>query len=296
MTDTVPTTTDKTQRETRRADELKPGDWLSAAETGTDDPAEVIAVHPFDERVLVVIRDAEGELHTSKEFGVHQLELATDADVAEARDDRSRYAVADQLRHLAETIDGAERLPSPQWPRRVQVQLQLRDIAEVARVADELGLKVEVDTAGRNRAFWPAERTKDTAVVAEWFQYDPDFEKAEPVTVAGMVAARELDDDEPEPIPDGVSGSAAGAPAGRETFTRHFSFGHGQTDPETGENLLDKYVTVIAPTADGCRQAMFASRFGEAWAFEYIPGQPQTDEWLPQWTEHDRIVVESGGE
>lgn len=76
-------------------------------------------------------------------------------------------------------------------------------------------------------------------------------------------------------------------------ITRYFSFGHGQTDPDTGENLLDKYVTVIAPTAEGCRDAMLASRFGREWSMEYIPGTPRTDEWIARWTEHDRIVVDA---
>lgn len=260
MTQTVATPTDKPQRETRRADELKPGDWLSDVEAGTTSPAEVIAIHPFDERVLVVIRDEEGELHTSKEFGSHKLELATDAEVAEARDDRSRYAVADQLRHLAETLDGAERLPSPQWPHQVKIELQLRNIAEVAQVADELGLKVEVDTAGRNRAFWPAERTKDTAVVAEWFQYDPDFEKAEPVTVAGMVAARELDDDEPEAVPDYAAGySMPGRPVSAPPAIR--------VKPHTP--VPDTSCLAVLPSGVRCDEPIFWYPDANAWWHEH---------------------------
>jgi len=84
------------------------------------------------------------------------------------------------------------------------------------------------------------------------------------------------------------------APNG-EMFTRYFSFGHGQTDPKTGESLRDKYVTVTAPTAEGCREAMLASRFGREWAFEYVPGRPKTDEWIAQWTCHERIVVDADG-
>lgn len=78
-------------------------------------------------------------------------------------------------------------------------------------------------------------------------------------------------------------------------YTRYFSFGCGQTDPETGENLIDKYVTVIAPTPEGCREAMLGSRFGREWSMEYIPGRPRTDEWISQWTEHARIVVDADG-
>jgi hypothetical protein len=76
-----------------------------------------------------------------------------------------------------------------------------------------------------------------------------------------------------------------------ELVTTYFSFGHGQTDPDTGENLLDKYVTVLAPSYEECRAAMFASRYGRAWSFDYLAGTPTADEWIPRWTEHDRIVV-----
>jgi len=82
------------------------------------------------------------------------------------------------------------------------------------------------------------------------------------------------------------------APAA-EPITRYFSFGHGQTDPVSGVSLLNHYVTVVATTAEDCREAMFASRFGNRWAFEYIPGTPQADEWIPQWTEHERIDATS---
>jgi hypothetical protein len=74
-----------------------------------------------------------------------------------------------------------------------------------------------------------------------------------------------------------------------DPVTVYFSFGHGQTDPTTGEKLLDKYVTVTGPSYAACRKAMFASRYGERWSFDYIAGTPTADEWIPQWTEHDRI-------
>jgi hypothetical protein len=78
---------------------------------------------------------------------------------------------------------------------------------------------------------------------------------------------------------------AAGAP---EPVIRYFSFGHGHRDPVTGGHLIDRYVTVIAPTADACRRAMIA-KYGRAWSFEYVPGTVSAQEWIPRWTEHDRI-------
>lgn len=74
-----------------------------------------------------------------------------------------------------------------------------------------------------------------------------------------------------------------------EPVTWHFSFGHGQTDPDTGKDLLGHYVTVIAPTPQACREAMIASRYGQEWAFDYDPASPQWLEWGPRWTEHEVI-------
>jgi hypothetical protein len=73
--------------------------------------------------------------------------------------------------------------------------------------------------------------------------------------------------------------------------TVYFSFGHGQTDPTTGKNLLDHYVTIVGPSYEACRAAMFASNYGDRWAFDYIAGEPQAEEWIPRWTEHERIVL-----
>lgn len=74
-----------------------------------------------------------------------------------------------------------------------------------------------------------------------------------------------------------------------EPVTVYFSFGHGQSDPDTGKNLIDHYVTIVGPSYEACRAAMFASRFGQAWAFDYDPASPQWLEWGPQWTEHEVI-------
>jgi hypothetical protein len=80
--------------------------------------------------------------------------------------------------------------------------------------------------------------------------------------------------------------------AGTTPVVAYFSFGHGQTDPDSGQKLIDHYVTVVAPTYEGCRAAMFASRFGRAWSFDYLAGRAKTTEWVSQWTEHEVIVAE----
>lgn len=74
-----------------------------------------------------------------------------------------------------------------------------------------------------------------------------------------------------------------------EPVTVYFSFGHGQSDPDTGKSLLDHYVTVVGSSYEACREAMFASRFGNRWSFDYLAGTSSANEWIPQWTEHERI-------
>lgn len=79
------------------------------------------------------------------------------------------------------------------------------------------------------------------------------------------------------------------APA--EQITVHFSFGADHTDPATGENLWRKYVTIVGPSHAACRAAMFASKYGRAWGTDYIAGTSRADQWISQWTEHERIVL-----
>lgn len=47
-----------------------------------------------------------------------------------------------------------------------------------------------------------------------------------------------------------------------------FTFGHGQTCPITGDDVMGRYVTVTAPDAGLARTLMHAT-FGRQWAFEY---------------------------
>jgi hypothetical protein len=98
------------------------------------------------------------------------------------------------------------------------------------------------------------------------------------------------------PVHAGPCWSDCARPEHREAdpVTVYFSFGHGQHDPDTGEHLLDKYVTIVGPSYDACREAMFASRYGNRWAFEYPDDGPATAEWIPRWTEHERIVLAAG--
>jgi len=82
-----------------------------------------------------------------------------------------------------------------------------------------------------------------------------------------------------------------GVLAGTTPVVVYFSFGYGQKDPDTFKSLLDHYVTVVAPTFEQCREAMFASRFGNRWSFDYLAGTARATEAVREWTEHEVIVA-----
>ena len=110
------------------------------------------------------------------------------------------------------------------------------------------------------------------------------------VTEAGLVDETER----PAMAASGLTLAAdksRGPLAGTTPVVTYFSFGHGQTDPANGKKLLDHYVTVVAPTYEECREAMFASRFGRAWSFDYLAGRERTTEWVSRWAEHEVIVA-----
>ncbi|GIE75755.1 hypothetical protein Aph02nite_17050 [Actinoplanes philippinensis] len=79
--------------------------------------------------------------------------------------------------------------------------------------------------------------------------------------------------------------------AGTTPVVTYFSFGYGQIDRDSGRELVGRYVTVVAPTYDGCREAMFASRYENRWSFDYLAGRPSTTEVVSRWTEHEVIVA-----
>jgi hypothetical protein len=113
-------------------------------------------------------------------------------------------------------------------------------------------------------------------------------------------SGRDVDNgDAPSPVPAGVDGHGEGAAAGRAvtaqdggrvTVTRIFTFGHGQTCPFTGKNVLDHHVSITAPTAEQCREVMFAT-FGQAWAFEYASLDKATRGGQFPSTEHASITI-----
>jgi hypothetical protein len=120
-----------------------------------------------------------------------------------------------------------------------------------------------------------------------------------PLHTGAVVDGGQLVDETPAEVlaltPAGLTLAAdesRGPLAGTTPVVTYFSFGYGQTDPDSGQKLIDHYVTVVAPTYDECRTAMFASRFGNRWSFDYLAGRDSTTEAVSVWTEHEVIVAE----
>lgn len=131
----------------------------------------------------------------------------------------------------------------------------------------------------RARRTWPTERE-----LKPWESLAPQSDRiaesmvpaAVTLTASGLTEAAD---------------QSRGPLAGTTPVVTYFSFGHGQTDPDTGKSLLDHYVTVVAPTYEACREAMFASRFGREWSFDYLAGTAKATHWIPRWNEHEVIAA-----
>jgi hypothetical protein len=76
------------------------------------------------------------------------------------------------------------------------------------------------------------------------------------------------------------------------SVTRIFTFGHGQTCPMTGKNLLGHHAGITAPTAELCRKAMF-QMFEQQWSFEYASLAEATRDGQFPSLEHIRITFPS---
>ncbi|GIF08721.1 hypothetical protein [Actinoplanes siamensis] len=121
---------------------------------------------------------------------------------------------------------------------------------------------------------------------------DPQVIRPHSPRVPLHVGVRESDGGElVDETPAEAQPPAATVPA--NAVTVHFSFGPDHTDPTTGESLHRKYVTIVGPSHEACREAMFASRYGRGWGTDYLAGTDQADEWIPHWTEHERIVLDA---
>lgn len=141
-----------TVRETKRADELKPGDWIAPREL-LDAAAEVLHVLTYEKpdgtgsTVHLVVRK-QGAVVPYTDF-VHadmRFELATEADMAELREQAKRAQQIADLRQAVDFLDQRPWLPLPD----VHVHAHLQDDAiENYRLVRELAERegVELDTS-----------------------------------------------------------------------------------------------------------------------------------------------------
>lgn len=257
MTDSVTTT----------AADLKRDDFFQHNDVHPE-PVEVLSVHPYtalndSSRVLVICRYSDGVPRPHRLWATEEVYLVTGSELAAVKAEQERAAFIARIHDFANWLEANPQLPQPGravFQHSMTAGTDAEKIATVRAAAEHLG--IAYDSSG------------DPSI---WVEPLPGFE----YLIHGFITHPDATAaDVPEPADN------AGA------VTRHFSFGHGQTDPDTGEDLLDKYVTVVAPTVEACREAMFASRYGQAWAFDYDPADPTWREWGPRWTEHERIVAD----
>jgi len=302
------TETTVTERETKRADELKPGDWIAAGPyndriDGTDD-AEVLHTHPYADgrKVAVMIQEATiPEPEIIHLYAEGELTLLTAEEIAGHREGAERAQFAAGLREFADWVEANPWAPIKRdggYLQTVRLQVDLHAVAEdagagaVARVreiADRLGVKVDESLDDRTDA--SAEIGSASYSVIAWHRDGRPAEPAPPADPdpAGLGYSRT--DDDPQPVagrvPPHLENGRSAVVDTSEPVTWHFSFGHGQYSA-AGEHLIDKYVTVVGPTPEVCREAMIAA-YGQKWSSDYAPDSPTWQEYGPQWAEHARI-------
>jgi hypothetical protein len=203
----------ETVRETKRADELKTGDWLAATQIDGDGdrPTKVLDVHPFTDTerqaVLLVYRTQNGRPASCTADAAELFRLATEAEVRASQDDVRREHVAAQLRQLADLIVD-KRLPLPGPYELANVTFHFgRQVEAVDRVAELLG--TERTTAyGTTTVKLPS--TGKGLLSIGWDAYAPKAKPAaDPVPVAsgdptGLAYTRADDEaDDPTPVSPG---------------------------------------------------------------------------------------------
>lgn len=299
MKPNVPSPTDK--RPSKPAGELEPGDWVVNNELFdfVEGPIEVVSVTPYtdavnNDRVLIVLRiPGESAPDTARWLATDKVELATDDEIGRVRTAMRWNAAADALQRVADALRtihvGDPGVSVDIFPAR----LLASDEEKIAAV-DAVCLAV----FGK-----PGETRENSSDHRPYRQGRGSIGPLYVSVAAQLDAATSEPEGEGTPIrsdesigrPEDIGRIRAAHEPEGTPVTRYFSFGGGHIDPKTSESLRNKYVTVVAPTAEGCREAILASRFGRAWSMEYIPGRPRTDEWIAQWTEHERIVIDADG-
>jgi hypothetical protein len=318
-------------REKKRADQLAAGDIAVDILDGFDPwvshrDGKVLASYPYvDEvdnpRVLLVV---EGDGPKPKPETVRldadvMVGLRSEAELEALRKVAERAARIADIRAFADWLEANPGVPMP-WRIEADEHLSLgagteiERLAKVRQVAAMLGVEVDERLTDRTELEFKIGDLVKYSLIA-WHK---GGRPAEPVAdercgtcgeslreirlgTLGHIpgeACAPVDEapaeQGPAMAPSGLTVEAdlsRGQLAGTTPVVSYFSFGYGQRDPDSGQKLIDHYVTVVAPTYEECRTAMNGSRFGRNWSWDYLAGRAKTTEAVSQWTEHEVIVA-----
>lgn len=145
-----------TVRETKRADELKTGDWLAAEQIPGDGdrPTEVLNIYPFTDgdgpAVLLVYRDGDGRPQSMPADAHQPYELATQEELNAGREAAERVQRFADARALLDFLEANPALPVPRFyfqespdPHGDVWKSGAEGLATVTRWAEIMGVKVE---------------------------------------------------------------------------------------------------------------------------------------------------------
>lgn len=211
MNTTVPTP--EPARDTKRADELEPGDHVAAFEFSEPGPCRVLSAHPYREgrTALVALTYARPDgrpAHIGELAADADLELATKAEIDGIGDAERRAKFIADLRAVADWFEARPWLPVP-YSRRAQAKFVNEDdddakLTEARDLAAEFGVTAQIEA--------------DHVTVQTWiggFEYVVYGTRPAPVPddPTGKFFSREADDPTPtSSVPATVGGVH---PAGR---------------------------------------------------------------------------------
>lgn len=213
--------TNPSVRETKRADELKPGDWLAAMQLDGDGdkPSEVLGVHTYTDTdgpaVLLVFQAADGVPRSSDSDADTAFEIATQEELDAGRE------AAERAQRIADIRAFADRLEQNPWmvlPHSLRAWQQLSapgdvpdaatGVAMLREVAEKLGVEVDEHLADRTTVeAWLGRVEYDLLV---WHKdgrpVEPEFTAADAESIRTAIAGAIR---EPDADPTGLSYSRA---------------------------------------------------------------------------------------
>jgi hypothetical protein len=162
-----PEPAEATVRTVKTAAELEPGDWVAAGQLA-DTIVEVLACAPYDNRAAFFCRSMGRTPFAEDWGGAAMFELATPAEVTEAKDSARRQQIADQLADLASLIV-RHKLPLPGLYHPLNVTFDFgSDAGPVDEVAAALGIEAR-ESYGTTAVEWPAAADQERGLLtASW--------------------------------------------------------------------------------------------------------------------------------